>query len=65
MDVRRIRPLILPPYPRRNRYIPVSSEQTALTPFLRKAIGFPRKLRIASLLLLFPLETANAWFLTE
>jgi len=32
MDVRRIRPLVPPPYPRRNRYTPMSSGQTALTP---------------------------------
>lgn len=30
MAVRRRRPLVPPPYPRRNRYIPISAEQTAL-----------------------------------
>ena len=29
MDVRRIRPLFLPPHPRRNRYAPMGAGRTA------------------------------------
>ena len=61
MAVRRRRPLVPPPYPRRNRYTPLSSGQTALTPFPWKARGFSRKLRIASLPLLFQSQTLR-WF---
>ena len=53
MDGRRIRPLFLPPYPRRNRYIP-SSKETRSIPLLRFAKE-PQKLHIRSSL--FPLRT--------
>ena len=49
MDARRIRPLFLPPHPRRNQYIP-SSEETRSIPFPRFAQA-PRKLHIRSFLL--------------
>ena len=38
MAVRRRRPLVPPPYPRRNRYTPASSGQTALTPLSRSSL---------------------------
>ena len=38
MAVRRRRPLVPPPYPRRNRYTPPSSGQTALTPLPRVSL---------------------------
>ena len=52
MDVRRIRPLVPPPYPRRNRYTPMSPEETMLPPHLPQALDLPEMLRIASLPLL-------------
>ena len=56
MDVRRIRPLILPPYPRRNRYAPKSSEQ-APYPSLPPGGGSS----LTPLLLLFARQTLR-WF---
>ena len=50
MDARRIRPLFLPPHPRRNQYIPASSEETRFISFPRFA-KVPRKLHIRSFLL--------------
>ena len=38
MAVRRRRPLVPPPYPRRNRYTPVSSGQIALAPLSRSSL---------------------------
>ena len=56
MAVRRRRPLVPPPYPRRNRYTPLSSGQTALCS-LRPAA----KAHTAPLSLLVPSQTLR-WF---
>ena len=56
MAVRRRRPLVPPPYPRRNRYTPLSSGQTVLCS-LRPAA----KANTAPLSLLFPSQTLR-WF---
>ena len=56
MDVRRIRPLFLPPHPRRNQYIP-SSEETRSIPFSR-LFRRPQKRHIRSFLL--PLKIGPA-----
>ena len=60
MDVRRIRPLLLPPHPRRNQYIP-SSEETRSIPFPRFSKK-PRKLHIRSFLLPLQIEPASLGF---
>ena len=52
MAVRRRRPLVPPPYPRRNRYTPLSSGQTALTPLSRVSL---RLSAIGQLLAALPL----------
>ena len=49
MAVRRRRPLIPPPYPRRNRYTPSSSGEIRSVPFSRRACGLARKLHFAPL----------------
>ena len=63
MDVRRIRPLVPPPYPRRNRYTPSSSEQSpfrsASAPDLRSAA------KAALHYLAPPLRSANASLVCE
>ena len=56
MDVRRIRPLVPPPYPRRNRYTPKSSQSP-----LNSVSAFAAKTASASLLLLFKSQTLR-WF---
>ena len=43
MAVRRRRPLVPPPYPRRNRYTPSSSGQTALAPLPRVSLRLSAK----------------------
>ena len=56
MAVRRRRPLVPPPYPRRNRYTPLSAGQTVLYPLP----AAPRA-RNAPLSLHFPSQTLH-WF---
>ena len=56
MAVRRRRPLVPPPYPRRNRYTPLSSGQTALCSLRPTA-----KAHTAPLSLLVPSQTLR-WF---
>ena len=60
MAVRRRRPLIPPPYPRRNRYTPLSSGQTALHSL--PPCGETSQRSVAP-----PLSARNsfAWFLAE
>ena len=56
MAVRRRRPLVPPPYPRRNRYTPLSSGQTTL-----HSLPAAPRARNAPLSLLFPPQTLR-WF---
>ena len=56
MAVRRRRPLVPPPYPRRNRYTPLSSGQTVLYP-----LPAAPRVRNAPLSLHFPSQTLH-WF---
>ena len=61
MAVRRRRPLVPPPYPRRNRYTPLSSEQSPLVSVSAVSLRLIAKTALAPLLLLFPSQTLR-WF---
>ena len=61
MAVRRRRPLVPPPYPRRNRYTPLSSEQSPLVSVSAVSLRLSAKTALAPLLLLFPSQTLR-WF---
>ena len=61
MAVRRRRPLVPPPYPRRNRYTPLSSEQSPLVSVSAVSLRLIAKTALAPLLLLFPPQTLR-WF---
>ena len=60
MDARRIRPLFLPPRPRRNRYTPSSDEACSVP--LPGFAKVPRKLHIRSLRLPLELRPASLGF---
>ena len=61
MAVRRRRPLVPPPYPRRNRYTPLSS-QSPLNSVSAVSLRLAAKTAFASLLLLSKSKTLR-WFL--
>ena len=61
MAVRRRRPLVPPPYPRRNRYTPLSSEQSPLVSVSAVSLRLIAKTALAPLPLLFPSQTLR-WF---
>ena len=62
MAVRRRRPLVPPPYPRRNRYTPASSGQTTLTPFLRASLQLSAKTPYRFVAPPLPRESASLGF---
>ena len=65
MDVRRIRPLVPPPYPRRNQYTPLYRRRKLHSRrFRESACGYSQKLCIVPLRLLLPVETLR-WFRPE
>ena len=61
MDAGRIRPLFLPPHPRRNRYTPASSEEACSIPLPRFS-KVPGKLHIRNLPLPLKIEPASLGF---
>ena len=60
MAVRRRRPLVPPPYPRRNRYTPASSGQSPLNSVSAVSLRLAAKTAFAFLPLLFDSQTLRS-----
>ena len=64
MAVRHRRPLVPPPYPRRNRYTPASSGQSPLNSVSAVSLRLAAKTAFAFLPLLFDSQTLR-WFVNR